>query len=316
MHAPLPPKLLELMETLDRLQPLQRLTENINQVQKMVQNTPRITDAYAQALQHQYEVLRQYDVVNEQWRAAIEAATIVTDKYRLAGLELLESCRRWAEQLREYEDVATRYGPTMLALGWPPSSEPPLDEMKHVLELYDTFSKDEAKQELQTVMLLWYNRDVVLNLLEQWAQKPRLVRRMPIVTDAVMAHVEERYRLSIPVLIAQIEGMIADGFGHQGYMNLNVYKKYLEDLLGSGQSQDLDRCVKEFTLQTVLASFQHGSPISSELSRHAILHGADSEYGTAANSLKAILLFDYLQAALYDREGKRSELESPSDQQK
>jgi len=37
--------------------------------------------------------------------------------------------------------------------------------------------------------------------------------------------------------------------------------------------------------------------LKSEISRHAILHGADVKYGTASNSLKTILCFDFLQDA-------------------
>ena len=50
---------------------------------------------------------------------------------------------------------------------------------------------------------------------------------------------------------------------------------------------------------TVFVKFQWGDPLSSSLSRHAILHGGDTDYATALNSVKALLLFDFVLFGLY-----------------
>lgn len=50
-----------------------------------------------------------------------------------------------------------------------------------------------------------------------------------------------------------------------------------------------------FKKDYIVADFKHGIAPNSYLSRHAILHGGDTSYGTIENSLKCILLFDYIQ---------------------
>ena len=52
--------------------------------------------------------------------------------------------------------------------------------------------------------------------------------------------------------------------------------------------------MKEFVSSEVFTGFEWGSPLTAALSRNAILHGADTNYGTEINSLKAIVLFDFI----------------------
>ena len=43
-------------------------------------------------------------------------------------------------------------------------------------------------------------------------------------------------------------------------------------------------------------ALEHGKALQPDLSRHAILHGGDTNYGTELNALKVIMLIDYVQA--------------------
>lgn len=88
--------------------------------------------------------------------------------------------------------------------------------------------------------------------------------------------------------------MIADGFAHVGQMYPKKLKKYLNKLLCKDKNS-LDDAAKIFYYQKVLSPFEHGKKIDSFLSRHAILHEGDTNFGTVENSLKCILFFDYLQ---------------------
>jgi hypothetical protein len=74
-------------------------------------------------------------------------------------------------------------------------------------------------------------------------------------------------------------------------------KSYISELLTDDSEFSFDAAVQLFYFEVVLANFEHGEQIPF-LSRHAILHGADVGYGTKSNSLRTILLFDYVQSNL------------------
>ncbi|PEC09881.1 hypothetical protein CN567_22220 [Bacillus toyonensis] len=77
-------------------------------------------------------------------------------------------------------------------------------------------------------------------------------------------------------------------------MGGNKLQKYLETLLVNDGVFSFDKQIQTFYLNTILIGFEHGESLKSKLSRNAILHGADLEYGTEENSLKSILIFDYI----------------------
>jgi uncharacterized protein (DUF924 family) len=84
-------------------------------------------------------------------------------------------------------------------------------------------------------------------------------------------------------------------------MSRGDYEKYVERLFSSGDSEQLsaavDKAVVDFWISVLYVGFSHGGPINSQLSRHAIMHGGDVNYGSPAGSLKAILLLDLFQDA-------------------
>ncbi|MDO9581022.1 MAG: hypothetical protein Q7J06_10740, partial [Bacteroidales bacterium] len=97
-------------------------------------------------------------------------------------------------------------------------------------------------------------------------------------------------------MLTQIEGVIVDGYCHKGWLGQDKLKRYIEKLYDlNSRTHNIDRVIKEILLNNILVNFLHGDRINSSLSRNAILHGADIEYGIPKNSLKTILLFNYLQ---------------------
>lgn len=101
--------------------------------------------------------------------------------------------------------------------------------------------------------------------------------------------------MSIPALLSQLEGIVADLVGHSGQMTGAMLKRYIAGALAIGVSAaDL---AGTFVAGVLLEQFAWGNPIP-HFSRHAVLHGADTEYGSAANSLRLILVIDHLQHAV------------------
>lgn len=124
-----------------------------------------------------------------------------------------------------------------------------------------------------------------------WVEDPHLARRMPVLRDALRAHAAGLYGASVPTLIAQFEGYVADLRGHQGTMNFPVLQGYVAELAAGELWTDV--LIQSFVGETLLAKFAHGAAVPP-FSRHAILHGGDVAYGTEQNSRTAVLLIDYL----------------------
>ena len=113
--------------------------------------------------------------------------------------------------------------------------------------------------------------------------------RRQILTDAISAHFDDTYTLSVPVLFAQIEGI-------------------LRDIGALAPGDDLKPTIKRdwdsrtlFGLTDSAAMFLHklyeGQRGSGDLNRNPVLHGTDTGYATLENSL--ILVLTLLEMRTY-----------------
>jgi hypothetical protein len=144
-------------------------------------------------------------------------------------------------------------------------------------------------------------------MMAEWRGNPVVAKRADIVEQAMTAHAHGWYALSVPPLLAQLEGIVADGkhIGERAARRFSQdsIKEYVREL---AVADDLmGEFIVHFVSNIVLANFYRGD-VLPEFSRHAILHGADVEYGNEVNSAKAILVFDYVQHLLGEESRKRS----------
>jgi len=149
--------------------------------------------------------------------------------------------------------------------------------------------------------------------------------RQNILQDAFEAHSQRKYTLSIPVLLAQADGIFFELIykpevfpDHKGHRQVSLYGytdakqpksgKAVDELLksitqGLGQlpissmvrlSIELLRIPSAFSNSTTLDSHTQKLHWKGPINRHAILHGIDVKYPTEENSLRAIMLISYL----------------------
>lgn len=203
---------------------------------------------------------------------------------------LSRAWNRVIELLKERDRAAG----ILVELGWPPHQDLSAKELAAIARIYDREGPERAERSVADFMLEHYGVQALEGILEGWRRRRWLQPRLRILEESISGHKSGLYFLTVPALFAQIEGIIAEGFGHRGRMKSQDYEKYLEQLLDTPLPEH--RAVKKFMLDVVLASFVWGMQVSLPLSRHAILHGYDTRYGTKENSLKVILLFDYIQA--------------------
>jgi len=130
----------------------------------------------------------------------------------------------------------------------------------------------------------------------------RFSKRAVILKRAFEAHKAANYELSVPVLLAQADGIARDTFG-KNIPRFSIYtrsksrkkkiKKTIDKFAGEALlgSDIIDVLLIKMPLN---ASEGDAELIKGVLSRNQILHGADTDYATLTNSCRAISWLDYV----------------------
>ena len=199
------------------------------------------------------------------------------------------NAQAWDKQSREYA-VA------MLALGWPPVPDLYLSNIQEIVTRFPTEDPVTFASEVSDFLVHFYSPEELDRKLDGWRRLRWLDGRIKILEKVIKAHCAGDFELSIPAVLPQIEGVVASGFAHSGRLAGHQLTALLDRLLTAEEDQT-DAAYRQYIETVLLVGFEHGTPLGSGLSRHAILHGADTNYATIENSLRAILLFDYLASS-------------------
>ncbi len=113
-----------------------------------------------------------------------------------------------------------------------------------------------------------------------------------IIADALKAHREGRFHLSIPVLLAQADGVVHDSFKRQLFSKQTKFN--LAGLTDSFPVEDFRAIfMAAFYVDTPLTRNTKELPEGFDgLNRHAVLHGTDPGYGTEINGLRAVSILN------------------------
>ena len=149
------------------------------------------------------------------------------------------------------------------------------------------------------------------NLVSSWLKCPPFYKRERIINDALSAHIEEKYTLSIPALLPHVEGIATE---------LNVYETWFNDHFKNEYYQKIIRGNLQYirypksTIDNFLESYfpqiyktignemndvptwmkSHHLIENQTLQRHAIMHGGFYEYYSEENSIRVFLFLDLL----------------------
>lgn len=138
---------------------------------------------------------------------------------------------------------------------------------------------------------------------KNWFNNDYFLKRKKILTHALMAHMYGYYTLSIPIFLAQAEGIAGDycqkhRISHKKYSGASKIKNSLKR---RNQINNLDHPeILIYLLEEML--FAHTDVIKSKykrranfiLNRHSILHGISTNYASEENSYRCILFLDVL----------------------
>ncbi|TYO63726.1 hypothetical protein FXV83_25740 [Bradyrhizobium hipponense] len=133
-------------------------------------------------------------------------------------------------------------------------------------------------------------------------------RRAKVLTSAFAAHKAGQFDLSIPVLLAQTDGICRDEAGQYLFTGPRGRERDKRYKGKPGIAVYADEVASDTFLSVVLSPLGEKLPINASeseradgwiaLNRHMVLHGESVDYGTKINSLKAISLINYVASSL------------------
>lgn len=175
--------------------------------------------------------------------------------------------------------------------GWFPSAwETPLSLISQTANLLGTSDHEAAERAISA----HFESD--RNKLIDWVLK-RHPEREAIVRDALAAHDEGRYALSIPVLLIQADGIGAGYFGMDSIYSIN--NKNFDKIKTKFDQQNDKFRVKYLSyligcLTPLNASRSRRDKYHAPFNRHTVIHGESTDYPSVTNSLKSISWFNFV----------------------
>ncbi|MCM3273994.1 hypothetical protein [Paenibacillus elgii] len=206
---------------------------------------------------------------------------------RLAALDFGKLIQGAADDVEKSKRIILEYG-------FPPHYELNIKQFRAIAKCYEENGKEQTDKLLDEFFLKFFNDEKISGFLKKWLTIEWLDVRHIILQEAISAHLQGMHYASISTLLPQIEGVIYERNGFIGRAVMQDLKDFSNLLLNESGDFTLDSAVHTFYTGTVLTGFVFGQEIISPLSRHAILHGADTKFGYKLNSIRCIVLFDYL----------------------
>ncbi|MBN1621297.1 MAG: hypothetical protein JW871_01750 [Endomicrobiales bacterium] len=210
----------------------------------------------------------------------------------LTNTELQNKLKKISEFIQKLPEITRQLLLLLAKNGWYIDPELPIVDNLKVLELFASNNMQCANDFLCN----WFNlrlNDIEKSLCEKYPKRIRLLQA------AFWAHRNEKYALSIPVFLAQAEGIFSEITEVKLYAKANGKPKFASSLY----YKNLDGYDKSFLSPII----EPGMPISLNekeqkkisfpsfiLNRHIVLHGISTDYDNQLNSYKAISFLTYI----------------------
>lgn len=239
--------------------------------------------------------------VSEGYRAVAEAlipkASELADRINAAARFIVP----FLEQMKEVaESLPPAYRAALLMLGRHGWYLDPEMSLSAPLELGVSF-KEGGIEQAEKVLAEYFDGRV--DQIEQFIIEAH-PSRAKVLSSAFNAHRAGQFDLSIPVFLAQTDGICREVAGQ--YLFTSAKGKAYKGR--PGMAAYVEERASDTFLSAILSPLGEKLPISTSeaergegwtaLNRHMVLHGESVDYGTKINSLKAISLINYVVAAL------------------
>lgn len=183
------------------------------------------------------------------------------------------------EQFERLRNLPDQFNRAFLNSGWIATDDMSVNAMEEAIRLHD----EEDLEAAETYLEDYYNQDLDFHLRGLWLL-PRVRQRQPLLELAFQDHKAGRYHASVPVVLAQVDGIVFDLFDKSFYergakkvAHLQANETIVGDPTGLPALAQLLSKNRSKTKEV---------PISLPY-RHGILHGRDLGYATRRVSIKA-----------------------------
>ncbi|WMJ81219.1 hypothetical protein RBU49_02905 [Clostridium sp. MB40-C1] len=175
----------------------------------------------------------------------------------------------------------------MIKNGWYFSFELPLDSYK-LLKLNN--------RQFNSVLVEFYERyeeNMINRIIEQYPHRKK------ILFKAYKAHKKKEYELSIPVMLAQSDGISLELFNKKLFSKDNKGKLVTEgqEEIFFEENDPVDICFY-IQLATIGQLNENYNPPTykncKKFNRHTVLHGKDINYAKKINSIKCLVMLNFL----------------------
>ncbi|MHC1734054.1 MAG: hypothetical protein AB9921_00020 [Erysipelotrichaceae bacterium] len=154
--------------------------------------------------------------------------------------------------------------------------------------------RETSQSDFDSLFTKHFSNDQISDIINEIASSHQGKKFSKILTDVLLGYNAKLYYLVVPTCLSILEGLIATTENHHGRMNRAQYEAYLSKILMNRRFSG----IRTIIMQRVFVKFEHGDELDSPISRHAILHGADQNYGTQENCIRCILILHELTYAI------------------
>ncbi|MEE9161862.1 MAG: hypothetical protein V3U35_02730 [Candidatus Neomarinimicrobiota bacterium] len=173
---------------------------------------------------------------------------------------------------------------------------------KELFEISALFEKGEVKEAREMLCEHFDSRseEIETDLIGRFSE-----RSVPI-TAAVRAHQSGEYALSVPVFLAQADGVCVQLIGDQLYARRDGRPRIAAHLLLEDRTPFIASLLYPLTVpMPISAGRVERLSLGDLLNRHAVLHGEATDYYTHANSCRALSLLAYVSWVLEEVVGRK-----------
>ncbi|MGE8079239.1 hypothetical protein [Peribacillus loiseleuriae] len=216
----------------------------------------------------------------------------------LKNINISKTMERFKQGIIETEEDLKVFKFAMVDMGYPPHYSIDISTMRSIAQEYSD-NKEETSLYMDEFMKKYYDEDIITEIAMIWEKADILKNRLHLLRNVKNAYNLGMYSLVVPSLLSQFEGILVQAFNITGYVDGKIQRMLIKHLLLNSEDSnrdflDFDEAIHSYYSNKILDGFKHGHQIDSDVSRHAILHGGDTNFGDQTVAIKLILLFDYL----------------------
>jgi hypothetical protein len=198
------------------------------------------------------------------------------------------------KDFQEINNIIKTVSKILFDLGWWIQPEWSIPSLVKIVKSHKAGKDNEIGQEI----IAYFDNSKLDEITSNWGQNKKLSQRIDILKDAVWAHKQGKYTLSIPALIPHVEGIINENSGKKGKIKFSECLTIFNDDISKKSyikptSSLYPLALLKFCENLLKENFEWGKP--SNKGRHPILHGHNVNYSDRVFSLKLILLIDFIQ---------------------